>query len=131
MKILIRDIMLAMFSRKFLQVYQFLSMSKNYLPQGTLKILYNSLIETHFRYGNIIWENCEETFLTRRQKLQNRAARIITGSDYNTPTEPLIEQLGWKTVRELVQISEQHGPYIPQRSLHMFIPISLTGFMRL
>ena len=32
-----------------------LKMSKNYLPQGTLKILYNSLIETHFRYGNIIW----------------------------------------------------------------------------
>ena len=30
-------------------------MSKNCLPQGTLKILYNSLIETHFRYGNIIW----------------------------------------------------------------------------
>ena len=39
-----------------------LKMSKNYLPQGTLKILYNSLIETHFRYGNIIWGNCGETF---------------------------------------------------------------------
>ena len=93
-------------------------MSKNYLPQETLKILYNSLIETHFRYGNIIWGNCRETFLTRLQKLQNRAARIITGSDYDTPAEPLTEQLGWKTVREWiqndVQIHEQHGPYIPQ-----------------
>ena len=96
------NIMLAMFSRKFLQVYQFLSMSKNYLPQGTLKILYNSLIETHFRYGNIIWGNCGETFLTRLQKLQNRAARIITGSDYDTPAELLIEQLRWKTVRKLI-----------------------------
>ena len=70
-----------------------LKMSKNYLPQGTLKILYNSLIETHFRYGNIILGNCGETFLTRLQKLQNRAARIITGSNYDTPAEPLIEQL--------------------------------------
>ena len=34
-----------------------LKMSKNYLPQGTLKILYNSLIETYFHYGNIIWGN--------------------------------------------------------------------------
>ena len=93
--------MLAMVSRKFLQVYQFLSVSKNYLPQGTLKILYKSLIEINFRYGNIIWENCDETFLTRLQKLQNRAARIITSSDYDAPVEPLIEQLGWKTVREL------------------------------
>ena len=86
-----------------------LKMSKNYLPQGTLKISYNSLIETHFRYGNIIWGNCGETFLTRLQKLQNQAARIITGSDYDSPAEPLIEQLGWKTVREWI-----HGPYIPQ-----------------
>ena len=91
-----------------------LKMSKNYLPQGTLKILYNSLIETHFRHGNIIWGNCgetfltrlqklQETFLTRLQKLQNWAARIITGSDYDTPAEPLIEQLGRKTVREWIQ----------------------------
>ena len=80
--------LIAMFSRKFLQVYQFLSMSKNYLPQGTLKILYNSLVETHFGYGNIIWGSCEDTFLTRLQKLPNRAARIITGSDYDTPAEP-------------------------------------------
>ena len=103
MKILIGDIMLAMFSRKFLQVCQFLSMSKNYLPQGTLQILYNSLIETNFRHGNIIWGNCEGTFLTRLQKLQNRAARIITGSDYDTPAEPLKEQLRWTTVNELIQ----------------------------
>ena len=69
MKILIGDIMLAMVSRIFLQVYQFLSVSKNYLPQGTLKILYNSLIETNFRYGNIIWENCEETLLTKASEI--------------------------------------------------------------
>ena len=78
-------------------------MSKNYLPQGTLKILYNSLIKARFRYGNIIWRNCGETFLTRIQKLQNREARIITGSDFDTPAEPLIEQLRWKTVWELIQ----------------------------
>ena len=80
-----------------------LKMSKNYLPQGTLKILYNSLIETHFYFGNIIWGNCGETFLIRLQKLQNWAARIITGSDYDTQAEPLIEQPGWKAVRELIQ----------------------------
>ena len=75
-----------------------LKMSKSYLPQGTpegtVKPSYNSLIETHFCYGNIIWENCGETFLTRFQRLQNWVARIITGSDYNTPAELLIEQLG-------------------------------------
>ena len=73
-----------------------LKMSTNYLPQGTLKILYNSLIEAHFSYGKIIWGNCGETFIARLQRLQNQAARIITGSDYNTPAELLTEQPGWK-----------------------------------
>ena len=76
-------------------------MSKIYLPQKTLKILYNSLIENHFRYGSTIWGNCGETISTRLQKLQNLAAGIITGSGYDTPAEPLIEQLGWKTARQL------------------------------
>ena len=39
------------------------TMSKNYLPRVTLKILYNSLIETHFGYY---------LGLTSLQKLQNR-----------------------------------------------------------
>ena len=44
-----------------------------------------------------------DIFTARLQKLQNLAARIITGSDYDTPAEPLIEEQGWKTVRELIQ----------------------------
>ena len=39
--------------------------------------------------------------LTRLQKIQNRAARIITGSDFYASASPLLENLGWKTVREL------------------------------
>ena len=34
-----------------------LKMSKNYLPQGTLKILHKSSVETHFHYDNIIRGN--------------------------------------------------------------------------
>ena len=41
------------------------------------------------------------TLLTRLQKIQNRAARIITGSDEWTPSAPLLETLGWKNVRKL------------------------------
>ena len=35
-------------------------------------------------------------------KLQNRAARIITGSSFTTSALPLIESLGWKTIEELI-----------------------------
>ena len=33
--------------------------------------------------------------------MQNRAARIITKSDYDTDTGPLTDKLDWKTIREL------------------------------
>ena len=33
--------------------------------------------------------------------MQNTAARIITKSDYDTDAGPLIDKLGWKTIREL------------------------------
>ena len=39
--------------------------------------------------------------MTKLQKLQNRAARLITKSDYDTDGGPLIDKLGWKTIREL------------------------------
>ena len=65
--------------------------------------MYRSLIECHFTYGDIVWGNCGETLLNKLQKIQNRAARIITGSDYDAPSEPLLIELGWHNIRELIR----------------------------
>ena len=54
--------------------------ARPYLPLEVLETLYRSLIERHFRYGDIVWGNCGETFLNKLQTIQNRAARIITGA---------------------------------------------------
>ena len=53
-----------------------------------LKTKYRSLIESHFRYGNIIWGTCGEVLLTKLQKIQNRVAHVITKSDYDAEAEP-------------------------------------------
>jgi len=34
------------------------------------------------------------------QKLQNRAARIITGSHYMAPTKDMLEKRGWSNLKE-------------------------------
>ena len=36
------------------------------------------------------------------QRLQNRAARIVTHSHFDAPSKPLIQSLGWKTIEELI-----------------------------
>ncbi len=49
-------------------------------------------------------ESCEITTKDKLQKLQNRDARIVTNSPYNTSALPIIKQLGWKTVNDLIEI---------------------------
>ena len=36
------------------------------------------------------------------QKLQNRAARIVTNSSFDAAIKPMLESLGWKTIQQLI-----------------------------
>ena len=36
------------------------------------------------------------------QKLQDRAARIVTGSPFDTPAAPLLQRLGWPSIDKLI-----------------------------
>ena len=78
--------------------------SKRYVPASTVKQMYKSLVEPNFRYCCPVWGNVGETSLTKLQTLQNRAARIVTGSRYDQSALPLIRALGWPTVRELLDL---------------------------
>ena len=77
---------------------------KRYVPASTVRQMYKSLLEPHFRYCCPVWGNVGETSLTKLQKLQNRAARIVTGSRYDQSPLPVIRALGWPTVREILDL---------------------------
>ena len=80
----------------------FLKHAKSFLPMASLKTLYTGIVEPHFRYCCSVWGCAGSTDINQLQKLQNRAARIITKSSFDTPSRPLITELGWKTVEELI-----------------------------
>ena len=61
-----------------------------------LHYIYNALVQPHFDYCSIVWGNCGKTLSERLQKLQNRAARILTSSSYEVDARYLLQQLGWK-----------------------------------
>ena len=69
----------------------------------TIQRMYKSLIDPYFRYCIPVWGCCDTTTLNKLQKLQNRA-RIATKSQYDTPSQPLIKELGWRTIKELIEI---------------------------
>ena len=76
-----------------------------YLDENSLLMLYRTIVETHFRYCNVVWGQCNETLKDKLQLLQNRAARILTKTKYeNADHLKLLCQLGWLTVRNLIKL---------------------------
>ena len=79
-----------------------LRLAKQYLPLEAVQMMCRNLIEPYFRYCCPIWGSASRTNLQRLQKLQTRAARIVTDSPYYAHSEPLIKKLGWLTIKQLV-----------------------------
>ena len=65
----------------------FLEHAKTLLRQETLKTLYTGIVEPHFRCCCSVWDCACLTELDQLQKLQNRAARIITSHSFDTPKQ--------------------------------------------
>ena len=53
--------------------------------------------------------------MNQLQKLQNRAARIITNSSFDASSRPLIAKLDWQTIEEL--ISNESKTMVLSRSM--------------
>ena len=69
---------------------------RQYSPRKTLLLIYNSLIQAHFDYCDLVWHsglNQEQS--ERLQKLQNRAARVLTQAGYEIRSSDLLIKLGW------------------------------------
>ena len=66
-----------------------------FLPFEILLNVYNSLVQPHFDYCNVVWGNCSKNLSSKLQKLQNRAARVLTFSNYDCSTSELFQNLKW------------------------------------
>ena len=73
---------------------------KRFLPLSALVLIYNSLILPHFDYCSVIWDNLAKDLGQKLQRMQNRAARIITGSDYYTRSSEILRSLNWTNLED-------------------------------
>ena len=111
-------------SAKVSRAVGFLKHAKNFLPRDSLKTLYTGIVEPHFRYCCSVWGCCGSTEINKLQKLQNRAARIVTNSSFDSPSRPLIEELGWKTIEQLISNESETMVF---KSLNELAPQYLCG----
>ena len=89
------------------------------IPASTLHLVYQALVKPHFDYCDIVWVNCGKTLQDKLQKLQNRAARVLTFSNYDADATELLEFLRWKN---LARQQEIHKATMMSRCLHGLAP---------
>ena len=96
-----------------------LKYSKKYLSLQTIQRMYFSIVDSHFRYCCSVWGCAGDTTLRKLQKLQNRAARVVTNSPFDHTSLPLISKLGWLTVKEMIDFETACMVY---KALHGLAP---------
>lgn len=90
-----------------------------FVPIKTLRYAFNAIVQPHFDYCDVVWGNCNITLATKLQKLQNRAARILTFSSFDADAQPLLESLGWS---KLVDRRSAHMATMVYKSLNGLAP---------
>ena len=68
---------------------------RHFISMQTAIEIYNAIIQPHFDYCSPVWEEFNATLREKMQKLQNRAARVITKSSYDASSSILLEKLHW------------------------------------
>lgn len=79
-----------------------LSRIRRHLDQDTCKRAVQSLLFSRIDNGNALLFGATEYDLTRLQRLQNRAARLIFQAGPYTSSDPLLRRLHWLPIRKRI-----------------------------
>ena len=63
------------------------------VPYKTPLTIYKSLVQPYLDYCSSVWGYCSKSLSQKLQKLQNRAARVITFSNYDRSTDELLRMV--------------------------------------
>ena len=70
------------------------------LDRKSLEIIYLSFIRPVLEYGDTIWENCTEYEKKELDKIQNEAARIVTGATVLVSLQSIYQEVGWESLQD-------------------------------
>ena len=78
---------------------------KNILPKDCLKTLYHAIIHPYIDYCLLAWGGASSSTLNRTNTLQKKALRVISKSNYNSHTEPILKQLKILKLRDQYELN--------------------------
>ena len=76
------------------------------LPKGVKKLIVEMLIFPHIRYCMSVWSGCGKVQRHRLQKVINHCAQVVMGVRRSAHVTPLLQELGWQNIDELVKESD-------------------------
>ena len=100
------------------------------MPRQTLLKMYDALVAPYFDYCSEVWGCMGKGLCDRLQRLQNRAGRIITFSDYNTRSADILQDLRWDTLEQrrskqlAISVFKSLNNLYPESLKNMFKPTS-------
>ena len=86
------------------------------------------MIHPYLDYGIMLWGTANKTQIKPLQKIQNKAVRIITNSQYNTLAVPLYKQLNILTLDDMHKMQIGKFMYelsqnnLPRKLIDLFTP---------
>ena len=72
-----------------------------FLSFSSRKMIANGIIMSKIMYLIPVWSGCERYLINSLQIIQNKAARLVTRCDSQTPVSSLLNQCGWLSVSQL------------------------------
>ena len=85
--------------------------------------MYRGIVEPQLSYCCSVWGCCSNSKIDILQKIQNRAARIVTNSPYDASAAPLIQNLGWPTISDRTR---KETATLVYKSLNSLAPAYMT-----
>ena len=67
------------------------------LDRRSLQSIYFSFIRPLLEYADVVWDNCRQYEVNDFEKIQNEAARIVTGATKLASINSLLSETGWET----------------------------------
>ena len=70
------------------------------LDRESLQIIYTSFIRPILEYSDIVWDNITQYEVIALHKIQNEAARIVTGATKLVSINILNREIGWESLQD-------------------------------
>ena len=74
-----------------------------FLPTTAKGDFYFKVILLSVTYGLVLWGPCRKSLFDELEKIHVRAAKIIYGLDWYTPSDQVLAQSKWPTVKDLYE----------------------------